>query len=98
MALDTNVDRVVAGGAGGHLAQRRIRRETSTMTTRSTSGRHHTGLAQRAGLALGALAIAALAIGCITPSDPRLDDESRHDVRIVRVIDGSAKSAVYRRG
>jgi hypothetical protein len=36
---------------------------------------------------LGALAIAGLAIGCITPSDPRLDDESRHDVRVVRVID-----------
>jgi hypothetical protein len=68
------------------------------MTTRSTSGRRDTGLARRAGLALGALAVAALASGCITPSDPRLDDESRHDVRVVRVIDGSATSAVLRRG
>ena len=67
------------------------------MTTRSTSGRRHTGWVRRAGLALGTLAIAALATGCITPSDPRLADESRRDVRVARVID-VGPAAANRRG
>ena len=68
------------------------------MTTRSTSGRRHSGWARRAGLTLGTLALAGLAIGCITPSDPRLDDESRHDVQVVRVTDGGPAAAANRRG
>jgi hypothetical protein len=41
-------------------------------------------------LALVAIALAIVAAGCITPSDPRLDDSSRIDARPMAMITRSS--------